>query len=238
MEKTLQLATSSPVWIIALLILGIVIFQAIIFMRLATKTSQSVQLSTIEVKSAIKVGAISAIGPAMGSMIIAVSLITFLGEPLTLMRSAVIGSSAIESVGASLAAQAYGAELGSAGFNEQAFTTVVWTLCLGGLGWLLFVVFFIKPMSKAERKVSNNKKSKTVNLMAIISSAAMLGVFGNFASGEIVKGYTYSGVILASALTMFVLFFLSNKLKMNWIKEWSLGLSILVALTVGYFITL
>ena len=238
MENAMRLATSFPVWIIALIILGVVIFQAIVFMRLATKTSQSVGLSNKEVKSAIKVGGISAIGPAMGSMIIAVSLITFLGEPLTLMRSAVIGSSAIESVGAGLAAQAYGTELGSAGFNEQAFTTVVWTLCLGGLGWLFFVVFFIKSLSKVERKVVNNSKAKKGNLMAIVSSAAMLGVFANFTTGEVLKGITQTGVILTAAITMFVLFFLSNKLKMNWIKEWSLGLSILVSLTVSFFITL
>lgn len=114
MENAMQLATSFPMWIIALIIIGIVIFQAIVFMRLATKTSQSVGLTNNEVKSAIKVGGIFAIGPVMGSMIIAVSLITF------------------------LTAQAYGAELGSGGFNEQAFTTFVWTLCLGRLGWLFF----------------------------------------------------------------------------------------------------
>jgi Domain of unknown function (DUF5058) len=238
MERVLELATSYPIWMIAMLIIGIVIFQAVIFIRLATKTSESVGLDQTEVKSALRVGAVAAIGPAMGSMIIAISLITFLGEPLTLMRSAVIGSSAIEAMGANLAAQAYGTELGSAGFNEQAFTTIVWTLCLGGLGWLLFVVFFIKPLSKAERKVSTNSSSNKGNLIAIISSAAMLGVFGNFVIGEVLKGFTTTIVIFASAVTMFILFFLSNKLKMNWIKEWSLGLSILVSLAVSYFITL
>lgn len=238
MERLIGLATSYPVWIIALIILGIVIFQAIIFIRLATKTSESVDLNKTEVRSALRVGALSAIGPALGSMIIAVSLITFLGEPLTLMRSAVIGSSAIEAVGANMAAQAYGAELGTAGFNEQAFTTVVWTLCIGGLGWLLFVVFFIKPLSKMERKISKKGSSKKGNLIAIISSAAMLGVFGNFVSGEVLKGATNTIVILAAAITMFVLFIISNKLKMNWIKEWSLGFSIIVALVVVHFVTI
>lgn len=238
MGKALELATSYPFWIISLTIIGIVIFQAITFMRLSIKTSHSVGLDKTDVKSALKIGAITAIGPAMGTMIIAVSLITFLGEPFTLMRSAVIGSSAVEAVGANIAAQAYGVELGSAAFNEQAFTTVVWTLCLGGLGWLLFVVFFIKPISKAEKKVSNSGNSNKRNLLAIIASAAMLAVFGNFVAGEALKGFTNIGVMLASAITMLILFFLSDKFKMSWLKEWSIGFSIIAALVVGHFITL
>jgi hypothetical protein len=238
MENAMRLASSYPVWGFASIIIGIVVFQAIIFMRLATRTSQSVGMSGTEVKSALKVGAINAIGPAMASLIIAMSLITFLGEPLTFMRSVVIGSSATEAAGANLAATAFGTELGSDTFNEQAYTTVVWTLCLGGLGWLLVTVFFTKSLGKAQEKVSNKSGSKRGSLMAIISSAAMLGVFGNFVSGELLKGVTNSAVIITSALSMFILLLLANKFKKNWLKEWSLGLSILAALSVGYFITL
>lgn len=237
MEQAMQLATSFPVWVFAIVVIGIVIFQAIIFIRLALQTSQNAGMTGSEVKSALKVGAINAVGPALGSMIIAISLITFLAEPLTLMRSGVIGSSAIESAAASLAADAYGTELGAADFNGQAFTTVVWTLCLGGLGWLLVIVFFTKSFGKAQNKVTEKSEEGQgkMNFMAIISSAAMIGVFANLASGEIMKGFANTVVVITSALSMFLILLIANKRKLNWLKEWSLGLSILAALFVGYF---
>ncbi|OMP66305.1 DUF5058 family protein [Domibacillus epiphyticus] len=238
MEKAMQVATSFPVWVFAIIVIGIVVFQAIIFIKLAVKTSQSVGMTRTEVKSALKVGAINAIGPAMGSMIIAISLITFLAEPITLMRSGVIGSSAIESAAASLAAGAYGTELGASDFNEQAFTTVVWTLCLGGLGWLLVIVFFTKSFGKAQNKVAMKSGRGKVNLMAVISSAAMIGVFANLASGEVMKGFTNSIVVITSAISMYIILFIANKRNLTWVKEWSLGLSILAALSVGYMMTL
>lgn len=235
MEKALLLGSSTPVWIFALIILAVVIFQAVIFIKLAVRTKESVGMSNQEVKRAFKVGAVSAIGPAVGSMIIAISLITFLAEPVTLMRSVVIGSSAIEAAGANLAAHAYGAELGSPEFTEKAYTTVVWTLCLGGLGWLLFTVFFTKTLAKTQATVAKRGVGKRGNLMAVISTGAMLGVFGNFASGELLKGSSNALVVAVSAITMVIVMWIANKLKVNWLRDWSLGLSILLALTVGYF---
>ncbi|WP_462410662.1 DUF5058 family protein [Neobacillus sp. Marseille-QA0830] len=236
MEHAMKLATSSPVWVFASIVICIVIFQAIVFIRLASRTSQSVGMTRSEVKSALKVGAINSIGPAMSSLIIAISLITFLGEPVTFMRSVVVGSSATEAAGASLAANAFGTEIGANGFNEQAYTVVVWTLCLGGLGWLLVAALFTKSLGKFQEKISKKGGNKSVNIMAIVSGAAMLGVFGNFASGELLKGVTNATVILTSAVSMFVILVFANKWKQNWLKEWSLGISILAALTVGFFL--
>lgn len=237
MERALQLATSSPVWVFASIVIGIVIFQAIVFIRLATKTSESVGMTRSDVRSALKVGAINSIGPAMSSLIIAISLITFLGEPVTFMRSVVVGSSATEAAGASLAANAFGTEIGAEGFNEQAYTTIVWTLCLGGLGWLVVAVLFNKSLGKFQQKIVNKGSNKSVNIMAIVSGAAMIGVFGNFFSAELLKGVTNATVIITSAVSMFVILLIANKWNQNWLKEWSLGFSILIALTVGYFMT-
>jgi hypothetical protein len=73
--------------------------------------------------------------------------------------------------------------------------------------------------------------------MSIVSTAAMLAVFSNFASGEILKGFDTAMVIIASALTMIAVSLIaSRKEKFQWLNEWSLGLSIIVSLTVGYFI--
>ena len=86
----MKTANSFPVWIIASLIIGIVIFQAIVFIRLASKTAPSVGLTTREVKSVVRTGAISSLGPSFAIIIVAISLITLLGNPVTLMRIGIV----------------------------------------------------------------------------------------------------------------------------------------------------
>jgi len=71
-------------------------------------------------------------------VIIAISMLSLIGDPVTLVRIGIIGSAPIETVGASLGAEAAGAELGAADFTAQAFTNAVWVMCLGGMGWPTF----------------------------------------------------------------------------------------------------
>src|SRR3954453_19908867 len=138
MEQVMKMANSFPIWLIASLVIGIVIFQAIVFIRLASKAAPAVGLTSQEVKSVVRTGAISSLGPSFAIIIVAISLITFLGNPVTLMRIGIVGSAPIETIGSSLGAQAAGSELGSSNFTELAFTNAIWVMCLGGMGWLLF----------------------------------------------------------------------------------------------------
>ncbi|MFD2922276.1 DUF5058 family protein [Halobacillus naozhouensis] len=234
LEDVMRLANSGVVWIIATLVLTVVIFQAIKFIMLAAGASKEIGMSRGEVHSALKTGAIAAIGPSFAIIIVAISLIPLLGDPLTLMRIGIIGSAPIESVGATLGAEAYGTELGSSGFNYQAFTTVVWTLCLGGVGWLVFTALATKSMSRVEKKVTN-KSEKSKKTMTIITTAAMVAAFGNLASAEMIKGFAYVLVVITSSLTMILFTSLANKHQLNWLREWSLGFSIIAGLFVGYF---
>lgn len=235
MEKVLDLANGSVVWLFAALIMFIVIFQGIKFIHLATKASKEEGMSKKEVNSALKTGAIAAIGPSFGIVIVAISLIAFLGDPLTLMRIGIIGSAPIESVGASLGAEAYGADLGGSGYNLEAFTTVVWTLSFGGVGWLVFTALATKSLSRTEKKITS-KSEKSKKIMGIVTTAAMVAAFGNLASGEMIKGFSYIIVVIVSALIMLICISLADKRQMNWLREWSLGFSILISLVVGYFI--
>jgi hypothetical protein len=231
----MQVANSFPLWIFASLVASIVIFQAIIFIRLASKASSSVGMTPTEVRSAIRVGAISSLGPSLAIVVVAISLITLIGNPVTLMRIGIIGSAAIETVGASIGSKAAGADLGSADYTVQAFTTAVWVMCLGGMGWLLFTALFTKSLGKIQDKVAS--KEKNVNALKSISTAAMIGAFSYLGGSEMVKGLNESIVLVVAFIVMPIIIWVANKFKYSWLKEWSLGLVILVGLSVGYFIS-
>lgn len=232
----MKLANSWSIWIFALLVISIVIIQAIIFIRLASKTAQSVGMTPLEVKSAIRTGAISSLGPSFAIIIVAISLLTLIGDPVTLMRIGIIGSAPIETVGASIGAQEAGAELGGASFTEKAFTNAVWVMCLGGMGWLLFTVLFTKSLGKIQKKITA-KGNKNILLMQSVSTAAMIGAFSYLGSGEMVKGINESIVLIGAFLAMPIILWASKRFDKKWLQEWSLGLVIVVGLSIGYFIS-
>lgn len=235
MEIVMELANSRVMWLVASLIIGIVIFQSIKFIQLASRASTDVGMTRKEVRSAVKTGAIAAIGPSIAIAIVAISLIAFIGNPLTMLRIGVIGSAPIESLGASLAAEASGATLGGEGYDKVVFTAIVWVLCLGGMGWLLFTALFTKSLGKMQNKMTE-KGEKGQKLMGILATAAMIAAFGNLLSAELLKGFAPIIVIIAAAGTMVASMKLADKYNLAWLREWALGLSIVVSLCFGYFV--
>jgi len=235
MSDVLQIANSFPLWIIASLVMALVFFQAFKFISLASKASSSIGMSKEEVKSAIRAGAISSIGPSFAIVVIAISLLSLIGDPVTLIRIGIIGSAPIETVGASLGAEAAGSELGSADFNTQAFTNAVWVMCLGGMGWLLFTALFTKSLGKIQKKVTSTPKN--VSRFKVVSTAAMIGAFSYLGTGQMANGIQESVVLIVAFIVMPIILFAAKKYKIKWLVEWSLGLVILVGLAVGFFIS-
>ncbi|WP_407269784.1 DUF5058 family protein [Radiobacillus sp. PE A8.2] len=235
MKEVMEFANSSSIWIFASLVIAMVVLQGAIFIKLAANTSKEIGMTGNKVKSALKTGAISAIGPSLGIMVVAISLITFLGDPLTMMRIGIIGSAPIEALGASLAAEAYGADLGSEAFTREALTTVVWVLSFSGALGLFVVAFFTKSMGNVEKKIV--AKRGDGKIMIVVTTAAMIGAFSYLASAEMMKGSVHTIVGFAAGITMMAFVWIANKFKITWLKEWSLGLSILSGLLFVYIVT-
>ncbi|WP_353625851.1 DUF5058 family protein [Bacillus sp. JCM 19041] len=130
MDSTMELARSGSFWMFAIIVVLVVMVQSIVFFRLALRTSESVGLTDAEVKASVKSGAIASIGPSLGILIVAISLMSLIGDPLTLMRIGIVGSAPTESMGASIAAESVGTTLGTTSVTPEILSLVVWTLCL------------------------------------------------------------------------------------------------------------
>lgn len=232
MSEVLKTANSIPLWIIAAIVMGLVYFQAIKFMRLASKASPSVGMTKADVKSAVRTGAYSSIGPSFAIVIIAVSLISLLGNPVTLMRIGIIGSAPVETVGANLGAEAAGASLNN--LTLMAFTTAVWVMCIGGIGWLVVTAIFTKSLGKIQAKATNTKKK--MNRFKVISTGAMIGVFSYLGSQQMIEGVAESLVLVLAAVLMPIILLVANKYKIGWLKEWSLGIVVFVGIVFGFLV--
>ncbi|MER2106866.1 MAG: DUF5058 family protein [Solibacillus sp.] len=236
MTLAAEIMSHPVVWMIAFIVVLIVIFQAIVFIRLAKKVAPEVGLSDKEVKSVIRTGAISSLGPSFAIIIVAISLITLIGEPTTMMRIGIVGSAPIETVGASLGAAAAGEELGNPSFSAPAFTAAVWVMCLGGTGWLLVTALFTKSLGRIQHKLTSGGGGNSAKWLSVISTAALIGAFGYFGGGQMAKGMNETIVFTVALIAMPIIMWISNKLKLSWLREWSLGLIILIGMGTGYLL--
>lgn len=230
----MEFANHPVVWIFASAIIVLVIFQAIKFLSMSRKRAAEVGLTNREINSAIKTGAITAIGPSIGIIIVAVSLISLIGNPLTMMRIGVIGSAPIESMGAQLSAEAAGIQLGGAEFSPEIFNLIVWVLCIGGAGWMIFTVIATPSLNKIQEKLS--KKPKGKHILGLVASGAMIAIFGSLLTSEFLNGIPYIITAAVAMITSFIINLIANKKGINWLKEWSLGFSILISLIAIYFV--
>ena len=235
MTKEVMTAFSTvPLWMIAFTVICIVIFQALMFIRLAKKAAIEVGMTSKEVKTAMKTGLIGSIGPSFGIGIVIISLIALIGSPLTMMRIGIIGSASTEAAAAEIGANAFGSSLGTESFTVEAFSTVVWTMCLGGMGWLLFAFLFTKSLGNVQNKL----KAKNPKLMGIVSAAAMMGAFGYLAVEKMVIDISSAVAGFMAIFTMFAVLFIAKKTGKTWLKEWALAIAMMVGMYSGYLISL
>ncbi|HLQ73878.1 MAG TPA: DUF5058 family protein [Bacillota bacterium] len=235
MSEVLSVANSWPLWIIAIVVMSLVYFQSIKFMLLGSKAGESVGMTKKDVRAAIRTGAYSSLGPSFAIVVVAISLISILGNPVTLVRIGIIGSAPVEAVGATVGAEAAGSQLGGADYTSIAFTAAVWVMCLGGIGWLLVTAIFTKSLGKIQAKATNTQVK--LERFKMISTGAMIGVFGYLGAKQMVVGITESLVLVVAAIVMPILIVVANKYKLGWLKEWSLGIVCLVGIIFGYYMS-
>ncbi len=232
--EVMKASHAAPVWIIAFIVIFIVIFQALMFIRMAKKTAPEIGMTPKEVRTAIKTGIIGSIGPSGGIGVVIISLTALIGSPLTMMRIGIIGSAATEAAAAEIGANAFGTRLGTESFTVEAFSTVVWTMCIGGMGWLIFAFLFTKSLGNIQNKL----KAKNPKLMGVVSAAAMMGAFGYLAVDRMIIDISSAIAGIMAILTTFAILYIAKKTNKSWLKEWALAISMVVGMYCGYLVSL
>ncbi|WP_090377553.1 DUF5058 family protein [Natronobacterium texcoconense] len=230
----MDVANSEWLWLAALPVVLLVLVQAALFMRRAWKTGKEMGLSEEQMKSGIRSGVISAIGPAVAVLVGMLALIATVGGPMAWMRLSVIGSVMFEIPAAEFGVGQLGYSLGDEGITEAAFATAVWTMTLGALGWLLVSGLFTPKMENIRQKVAGGKES----LLPVITSAAMLGAFSYLATDEVVEGTPRTMAVVFGGVTMLGLLHIADKHDIQWIREWALGTAMIVGLLAGMVLQL
>lgn len=234
-QDTLILANGLPMWLWAGVTILLVFIQTFIFGSVSLKYVKAFGVTKQEIGSAFRAGLITTIGPAISIFVVSLGLISQIGAPLTLARLSVIGNAAYESGAAQMAARAMGTSISADNYSRMAFTASVWVMNLGGIAMVLMPLFLTQPLSALTETVN-----KRTNLGLIIGLSASLASFGYFSVDYIVRDFRQFGkgaastlAVLSSFAVMLVLSIISKRFKIGWLKEWSLAISIVVAVVLG-----
>lgn len=228
-KEYLDIANSPLLWMSVLPITLIVIVQALIFAKRAYASLKSAELSKEEANTAFKVGAVSAIGPAMGVFVVMLGLMAVIGGPLAWMRLSIIGAAPTELAAAGMAAKALGKELTSPDYGVMEFANATWVMALNGSAWLLFTALFSHKVEGLTKKISGGDPKK----VGILMISAMCGAMGFMFANELKKifnpataAFAVSGIIAAIAM------FLLEKLAKKYPKlgEYNLGFAMLIGM--------
>jgi len=228
MSDYLQIANSKILVFAVIIMLTFVFAQSMIFLRMALKRAKALGMDHGKIKSAFKTGAITCIVPTLAIIVAFFALAPVLGVPISWGRLSVIGSLMYEVTAAGIGAEAMGAELGGASFTPQVFANAVWTMCIGSCWSVLACALFLKKIKSGYKKST----SKDDVWGRVLSGAAFMGVFANFIAKPVVKGGNSLLALGTSAIVMALLTFLITRFKVKWLKEFSLGFSMIAAFAV------
>lgn len=220
----LRIANELGVWLSASTVVIVVAIQAIIFTRLARSTAKKLGIPNETCDTAFKTGLLTAIGPAVAVFIVMVGMMSVIGGPISWLRLSIIGAAPTELTAAKTGADAIGVTFGGADYDLNALATSWWTMAINGAGWLLFVGLFTHKLEDLRIKIGGGD----TKWLAVLSSAAMLGVFGYLNSGDVVKGGGGLIAVIVGAVTMVAMLRITQKY--TKLKEYSLGVAMLLGM--------
>ncbi len=223
----LAVANSPILWGSVAAVFAVIAVQTVIYFRAAAKAAPSAGLARKDVTRSFRAGAIASIGPSLAVSLIAITLISVFGTPGVLQRIGLVGSAAFDVAAAGMVAATEGTTLGGEGYTQQVFGNVLLCIAIAGAGWML-VTLIATPLLK--RGQGALERGKNRGLMAIISSAALLGAFLCFTYQQAARGLGALLVLIASAAIMAALLYIAKKLHQHWLREWALGIALVAAL--------
>lgn len=236
--EVLSVANASALWLISVLIVIIVLFQSLLYVRLSFKVAGELNYPIAKCKEALKVGMVSAIGPSVAIFIVMVGMMSVVGTPITWLRLSIIGAAPTELTAATVGAKAIGVEFGSPEYDLHALSVSFWTMTINGTGWLLVTTLFTHKLEGIRQKLGGGNQ----RWLGVLSIAAALGCFGflisNTTVGVIHKfqegapralGPGYA--MVAGAIGMMLAVKASHKFA--WLREYTLGIAMVVGMVAA-----
>jgi len=227
MKEYLKVANDPILWLMAMPVVIVALWQALSFSKKAANAAESIGMTKEESKYAFKIGATSAIGPAVAIIAVMLSLMAVIGGPMAWLRLSVIGSAPAELSASMMGAKAMGVEFGGEGYGVMEYANSVWAMTLNGMGWLLFTALFTDKLETIRHKATGGDE----HLTAEISGAAMVGAMAYLAGNQVVGGMEQLIPAVVAGASMILLGKLAKKHPK--LLEFNLGIAMVIGMVAG-----
>jgi len=217
-------------------LIALVLAQSVYFLVRALKRANAIGIDKSVIKKTISSAAVFTIAPAVAILVGVVTLSKSLGIAIPWLRLSIIGSLSYETIAASTALEALGLSSGDTITDSRAFVTVLWVMTIGIIIGLVLVPFLTKKIQGGLKNIEKKDKKWS----EIFSNAMFLGMISAFLGyvfcdvTNVFKGDT-SGLIpvcvmAISAVVMAVCGLLAIKLKIRWLTDYALPISLVVGM--------
>ena len=240
----MEFNVNSPVLFV---IVGIVILavlgQSVYFLVRAWRRANQLGMDKTVLKKTVTTAAVFTIAPAVAILVGVISLSKSLGIAVPWLRLSVVGSLSYETVAAGSALQALGQGLDTQITDPSAFVTVLWVMTVGILAGVILTPALAKKIQGGMGKLERMDKKWA----GIFNNALFLGMISaflgyvfcdvmNVAHGDF-AGLIPVCVMAVSAIIMAVCGLASQKLKIRWLTDYALPISLVLGMAAAIPIT-
>jgi len=228
MKEYLSTANSPLMYLGSVLLLGIVFWQAIVFIGRSLKRARELGIAPERLRKAAKVAALTSVVPSLAIVVALLTLAPVLGLPFSWGRLSIIGSLTYELFAADLGAKASGLGLGGPGYGASAFLTSVCTQTIGSFVTLFMTIFLFKwYKGRLNRSL---KKEGSGTWGRVLMASLIVSMYSRFVAEPLVKGGVALVAMLGSAVAMVLLGLLVKALKAKWLSDFTLSLSMIAGM--------
>jgi hypothetical protein len=233
----MEFSANSPIiFIVVGIIIAVVLAQSVFFLVRALKRAKQLGIAGSTVKKTVSSSAIFTIAPAVAILVGVVVLSKSLGVALPWLRLSVVGSLSYELVAAENTMRPLDISKSVLVTDASDFVTILFVMTLSIALSLVLAPLLTKKVQSGVAKIGlKDKKWGEIfnNAMFLGMISAFLGyVFCDVTyvfKGKL-QGLTPVCVMFVSAIVMAVLGTLSQKLKIRWMTDYALPISLLVGM--------
>ncbi len=219
-----QIAGSPILWLCVIVGVLIVVGLTIFYLFLCYKKAVELGVSKKTLKAIIKSSISFSIVPSIAIVTGLVSLAVVIGLPYGWFRLSVLGSVTYELMSANMALTALDLQVENA--DGYAFSLMAWSMCLGMTLPLFFNLFFNKKIHMGTMKLGAGDKKWE----AVAQNVFMLALICALLVPMIFSGMVDLLTFATSAVTAVVLTLIARATKADWLHDFVLAFSLLIAM--------
>lgn len=230
-------ANSTPLYLMVGVVLLFVVVSCVLFIRKSYLAGLRMGMDRKVLRTTITASALFTVLPSVSILLGVMALSGSLGVPSSWLRLSVVGNLSYEAIAAEAASQAMGSSLKDAASLTASNLVTIILVMTTGISWgIIATIFFGKSYSRKSTQMLNKSKKSDGKSFADWAMVAMfIGFCGTFVGSYVAEAVVFKHFLpiltaLIAGVVMKGCEYLVKEKKIMWMENFSLSLSMLIAM--------